>query len=174
MRQNFFSALQKPWSRILAQCRGLRGDSGSALWELALIISFLGVPLLLGTADIATLCYDAIEVQNAANAGAMFAMYSTGDASSTTGIMHNAQNEAPDFGTNLTVTSSESWLCILNMSAVPYTTQAAATAACTGAGNAPATLVTVQTSATVTLPFPVPGLASSYPLVGNSVQMVQP
>ena len=44
-------------------------DAGSALIELALMVGLLGVPLLLGTGEIAPLVYDSAEITNAAHAG---------------------------------------------------------------------------------------------------------
>jgi Flp pilus assembly protein TadG len=179
MKQAILSSLQKPWIRLLARCRGLRNEEGNALIELAVILCFLGVPLFAGTADMGVLCYDALEVSNAANAGAMYGMNNQGDAQSATGPANNARNDAPDFGTNLGVTTNTYWVCTLALGGTQYptstvTSQAAADALCTGTGNVAVMFISVTTTATAHMPFPVPGLPSSRTLTGTSVQMVQP
>jgi len=44
----------------MAQCRGLGGESGNALVELALAFSLLGIPLLLGTVEMGYVVYDSV------------------------------------------------------------------------------------------------------------------
>src|SRR5580658_5049500 len=88
----------------LALCRGLRDETGSALVELALMLAYLGVPLLFGIVYFGTLLFDNVEIVNAAHAGAEYAMRSSTFAEENTGIIAAAQNESSRLGSNLTVT----------------------------------------------------------------------
>lgn len=171
----------EPLSRILARCRALRDDSGQALVELAAVVAFLGLPLVLGTTQLAVVAYDTIEVNNAAIAGAIYGMYSTGHASSTTEITAAARGEASDFpGTTLTVTPNFYYACS-NSIAGPYPiteytgSNAAkdAAKACTGGSNHAVPFIQVQTSATVTPFVSLPGLPKSWPITSTAVQEVQ-
>lgn len=175
----FFSLLAAHWPRVSrspAGRSGLRCESGNALVELAVIVAFLGVPLLLGTAEMALVVYESIEISNAAHAGAAYAMQSLTYASNTTGITSAAQDEAPDFGTSLSVTPATFYACSAAIDGTRYTgtnAQTSATNACTGGSNHPLEFVQVNTSAVVTPPIHLPGLTSSFTLTGCSVMEVE-
>lgn len=62
MDQPDVHCLRSLWLRLLARCKGLRGESGNAMIELALIISALGIPLVVGVSDMGFAVYDSIEV----------------------------------------------------------------------------------------------------------------
>jgi hypothetical protein len=173
-------SLLNPWSRILVRCKGLRGESGNALLELAFIISFLGIPLLLGTAQMGSLIYYSIEVTNAANAGAMYGMMAPSFAANTAGITTAALNDAPDFtSTTMTVTVNYYWACSSTISGpypiTEYNTQAAAQAVCPDwpSVNHDVPFIQVQTSATITPLIHCPGLANTSTLNATAVQEVQ-
>ncbi|MDP9051536.1 MAG: pilus assembly protein [Acidobacteriota bacterium] len=161
---------------LRARLRGLRGESGSALIELALVVGILGVPLLLGTAQMGVLGYDSIEITDAANAGALYGMQSATYASNNSGITTAAQAEATDFGTQLTVTPTNYWVCATAMTGTQYSGtngQSNATAACTGAGNRAVQFVQVNTSASVTPVVHWSVLPASLTLNGKAVMEVQ-
>ena len=73
--------------------------------ELALCMPVL-LMFLFGAADLGRVFFAAIEVANAAAAGAYYGSYSTSNMTNTTGIATAASNEAPDLS-NLTVASSQ-------------------------------------------------------------------
>jgi Flp pilus assembly protein TadG len=145
--------------------------------ELALVCSLLGIPLLLGTAEMGTVVYYSVEVTNAANAGALYGMQNSTDAASSSGITTAAQGEAPDFGSSLTVTPTVYYACSLAAGGTQYPvaqyTLAQATAACTGTNNHPVEFIQVLTSATATPAVHCPGLPKTFPLGGTSVQVVE-
>lgn len=141
--------------------------------ELALILSFLLGPLLLGTSDMATVFYGSIEIANAAHAGAMYGMTSSTYASDTSEIKTAAQTEASDFGSNLTVTPTVYYACSSALSGTQYSTQSAATSACTGTGNHPLEFVQVVASAPVTPPTHFPGLPATVTLSSTSIMEVE-
>jgi Flp pilus assembly protein TadG len=154
----------------------LKCERGSALVEVALIVSLFGIPLLIGTSEMGFLGYDSMEVSDAASAGASYAMNSATYAANTAGITTAAQTEAPDFGTALTVTTSNYYACSLALSGTQYTgasAQANATAGCTGTSNHPVQLVSVGTSATVTPKVRCPGLPATFTVTGSSVMEVE-
>lgn len=153
--------------------RLLRGEAGTSIVELALILGFMGAPLLLGTAQVGFLVYDSIEISNAAHAGAMFGMMSNANANNSTTITTAAQSEASDFGTNLTVTPTVYWACSAAEGGSQYSTSAAATTACTGSTNHPLEFVQVAVSASATPPIHLPGLPASYTLSSTSVMEVE-
>jgi Flp pilus assembly protein TadG len=156
--------------------RLVRADSGSALVEVALIVSLFGVPLLIGSAVLGQVTYVSIEVTNAAHAGAMYGMQSAVFAANTSGITSAAQAEASDLGTNLTVTPTTFYVCSAAVTGTKYTgasAQANATAGCTGGTNHPLEFVQVNTSATVTPNIRMVGLPTSFALTGVSVMGVE-
>jgi Flp pilus assembly protein TadG len=155
---------------------GLRGESGGALIELALVVGLLGVPMLLGTAEMGMLAYDSIEVTDAANAGALYGMRSSTFAANTSAITTAAQTEAADFGTRLGVTPSTFYVCSTAVTGTQYTgtnAQTNAQTACTGGSTHALEFVQVLTSVTVTPPILCPGLPNSWTLHGASVMEVE-
>ncbi|MGA7339002.1 MAG: TadE family protein [Terracidiphilus sp.] len=167
---------------IRARCEEGSGESGNSIVELALVVSIFCTPVLLGTADMATLVYDSIEISNAAHAGAMYGMMGSNVAVDTTDITSTAKGEASDFPSgNLTVTPTSYYACSANQGGTQYTgsgsqataaADATATAACTGTNNYPLEFVQVQVSAPVTLPFACCGLPASITLNSKSVMEV--
>jgi Flp pilus assembly protein TadG len=162
---------------MAARCRGLGGESGNALVELALVFALLGIPMLLGTVEMGTVVYDSVEISNAANAGALYGMQNATDAASSAGITTAAQAEAPDFGSSLTVTPTTFYMCTSAVGGAEYSTgsytQAQATAKCSGTGNHALEFLQVLTSATATPPVHCPGLAKTFTLGGTSVMEVE-
>ena len=154
----------------------LRGELGSSMVELAMVVSLLGTPLLLGTAEMGLVVYDSIEVSNAASAGAYYGMQSSTFAGNTSGISTAAKAEAADLSNSLTVSSSTYYACSANIAGTQYTgtnAQASATSACTGTGNHPLEFVTVTASNTVTPGIHLPSLASSFALSHTAVMEVE-
>jgi Flp pilus assembly protein TadG len=174
---------QRRWSRILRHCGDLCGESGASLVEVALILSFFGVPLLFGTSDMATLVYSSIELSNAAHVGAMYGMVSSNAASEIANITTAAQNEATDFVTSqgastLTVTPTSYYACSVAEGGTQYPNTAAgltsASSACpTSAVNHYLLFVQVVVSGPVTLPFSCCGLSSTITLSSKSVMEVE-
>jgi Flp pilus assembly protein TadG len=162
---------------MLARCRSLGGDSGDALVELALVFSFLGIPLLLGTVEMGYVVYDSVEISNAANAGALYGMQNSAYAASNAGITSAAQVEAPDFGSSLTVTPTTFYVCTSAVGGAQYSTtsytQAQAAAKCTGTGNHALEFLQVLSSATATPPVYCPGLPKTFTLGGTAVMEVE-
>ncbi len=158
------------------RCRDLRRTEGSALIEIALILSLLGIPMFLGTAQLGTLVYDSIEVSSAAHLAASYGAQSATFAANSSGMITAAQTEASDFGTGLTATPTTFYACSIAISGTRYTgsnAQSNATSACTGAGNRALEFVQVATSVAVTPSIRCPGLPSTYTLTGLSIMEVQ-
>jgi Flp pilus assembly protein TadG len=164
------------WLRLSMSCVGLRRERGDALVELALVLSLLGVPLLIGTADMGFVVYDSIEVANAAHAAALYGMQSSTYAANSSGMIAAAQAEASDFGTALGVTPIPYYACSSAIGGTQYTgsnAQANATSACTGGTNHALEFVQVNTSVTVTPPIHLPGISKSFTVAGSSVMEVE-
>jgi Flp pilus assembly protein TadG len=170
------SRLRSLFSRVVTHCRLLRGQSGSAVVELAVVVSLLGVPLLLGTGQMGLVVYDSIEVSNAAHVGAEYGMQSLTYAANTANIVAAARAEASDFGSSLSVTPTVYYACALAVGGTQYTgsnAQANATAACTGGYNRAVEFIQVNTSIAVAPPVHCPGLPTTYTLTGTSVMEVE-
>lgn len=168
-------ALHVPLGRDRKQCQGRRlwrEDRGDALVEMALVISMVLFPLLVGTVELGVLVYDSIEIANAAHAGAMYGMMSSTYAANSTGIQSAAQGEASDFNSSLGVQSSVYFACSSAPAGTQYSTQSTATAGCTGSSNHSLQFVKVTTSATISPPIRCPGLPTSLTLRGSSVMEV--
>jgi Flp pilus assembly protein TadG len=154
----------------------LGGDNGGALVEMAMVVAFLGAPLVLGTAEIGSLVNDSIEISGAANAGALYGMRSSTLAADTAGMTAAAQSEASDFGAKLTVTPMAYYACSLAVDGTQYTGTNAltnATTNCTGGSNHPLEFIQVSTSAVVTPAVQCPGLPKTLKVAGFAVMEVE-
>jgi Flp pilus assembly protein TadG len=154
-----------------ARCRPLREEDGSALVELGLFLSIVGVPLLLGTVYFGIVLVDSIVVANAAQAGAEYAMTSATNAEDNSNIIAAGQADAANSGMSVppTITPSIFYACSSAINGTQYSTQAAATAACTGGVSH--TLEFVQVIATATV-API-GLRKSITLSSTSILEVE-
>jgi Flp pilus assembly protein TadG len=158
----------------LARCRELPSESGNAVVELALVVSFLGAPLMFATVDLSTLFYDSIEISNASHSAAMYGMFSASHAGQTSTMTTIAQADASDFvAANVTVTPTIFYACSNAQGGTQYSTSSAASSACTGSGNQALEFVQVVVSAPVTLPFSCCGLPASPSLSSTSVMQVE-
>lgn len=159
--------------RRTARWRGLDNENGAAIVEFALVLSLVCVPLIYGIVSAAQAVYASIEVSNAAHAGADYGMQSLTAAADNTDITTAAQNEAADFGSNLTVTPTTFWACSTAIGGTQYATQSAATTACTGGSNHALFFVQVVASVTVKSPVACCGLPPTYSLSSTSVMEVE-
>ncbi|HKO19084.1 MAG TPA: TadE/TadG family type IV pilus assembly protein [Acidobacteriaceae bacterium] len=148
-------------------------ESGSALIELALTLSLIGLPLLFGTIYSGVLVFDNIEIANAAHAGAMYGMQSSTYASDTSGMTSAAQAEAPDLATGLVVTPTAFYACSAAIDGTQYTTQSDATAGCSGGSNHALEFVKVTASYVATPFASIPGMQRSVTVSGVSVMEVE-
>jgi Flp pilus assembly protein TadG len=169
-------APKSAFALVLLRLSGLRCESGSSMVEMAVILAFLGLPMILGTAQMGLLIYDSIEISNAAHAGAEYGMQSLTFASDTANIKAAAQTEATDFGTSLTATPTTYYACSAAIGGTRYTgtnAQSNANSACTGGSNHALEFIQVVTSASVTPAIHLPGLPSSYTLSATAVMEVE-
>ena len=148
-------------------------ETGSALIELALILSLVGLPLLFGTIYTGVVMFDEIEISNAAHAGAMYAMQSSTYASDTTGITTAAQAEAPGLTEGLAVTPTIYYACSIAIDGTQYQVQADAAGACTGGSNHALEFVKVTVSYVATPFARIPGMQRSMTLNSVSVMEVE-
>ncbi len=163
-------------SRMLARSETMRGESGNALIEIALLFSMLAVPMMLATSQLGLLAFESIEVSSAANAGAAYAAQSITYAADTTGTVAAAQAEAADLGSSLTVTPTSYYVCSLAPGGTQYTgsnAQSNATAACTGNYNRAIQYVRVETSVSVLPLVKSTWLPNSFTLTSTAVTEVQ-
>lgn len=147
------------------------GEKGSALVELALSMPLLAL-ILLGAAELARIAYAAIEVSNAAHAGAMYAA-STGAVSDTGGITNAADADAANLlGTNaVSVTSVTTSCTCANTAYTPSSCSDNST--CQTGNTSMVTAVTVNTQSTYSPLIRIPGwTASTFTLTGTSTQVV--
>jgi Flp pilus assembly protein TadG len=144
-------------------------ESGQSLIELALCMPLFLV-ILLGSVEMANIAWDAIQVNNAARAGAQYASQSTINAA--TGNLANIQqaveNDAPTI-TFSSITSSQPCVCV---DASGSTTAFACTQAACVSPNVIMDFVQVNAQATVKPVFHYPGLPASYILKGQATMGV--
>ncbi len=160
-------------SKVRPCTRPFIAESGGALVELALCVPLIVAPLLIGTAETGIALYDSIEVSNAAHAGTAYGMMSSTFAADSNGMTAAAKAEAADLGSLINVTPTSYFACSQSIAGTQYSTQAAANSACTGASNHSLEFVQVITTATVPIPFRVPGLPTSFYLAATSVMEVE-
>src|ERR1700749_1930279 len=84
-------------------------DQGGALVEVALVASFILLPMMLGAFELGRIAHYAVEVQNAARAGASYGAENVSNAGSAT-VTQAAKNDAPDL-TGLTATPGSACVC---------------------------------------------------------------
>jgi Flp pilus assembly protein TadG len=160
-------------------------SSGSALVEMALVAP-LFLLLITGGFELGRVAHFAIEVQNAARAGAAFGSVNQGNAAATTSITKAAQNDAPDLS-GLTATPGTACVCeTLTSGSTPTYSPSSGTVSCTdptivACSGSSGTVtyrvvsyVTVSTQATINPVFNVTALPGSYTLHGYSVMRVLP
>ena len=153
--------------------RARSDETGSALIELAMALSFLGIPLLLGTIYVGMLLFYSTEVANAAHAGALYGMQSSTFAADSDGITSASQSEATDVGASLNVAPAIFYACSSAIDGTQYTTQAAATTACTGGSNHALEFVQVTASYGVTPFARIPGMQKTITVSTTSVMEVE-
>lgn len=146
----------------------IMGSSGQALVELALVMAFGSVLLMVGfgVVEFGQVIYYSIEVAGAAKAGVEYGGQSTTNANDTTGIQNAAAAAAPDLS-SMQTSSSVTCRCAADNSTVTCP----GTGLCASAEGVVKSSVTVNTSVTVTPPlrlrwFP----ASNFTLTGKATQ----
>ena len=148
----------------------VRGDSGQSMLEVALCLPLFFL-LILGTAEIANIAWSAVQVQNAARAGAQYGAQNRAAASDSASITTAAKNDAPRL-TTMQVTPTESCKCINTTTGADSGKSCATITAC----PTPYLIteqVQVNTSAAVTPIFHYPGLPASYTLKGQAIMDVE-
>ena len=150
------------FSHLLAWIRRARPDheAGQALVETALVFPLL-ITILIGSAEMARVAYAAIEVSNAARAGAQYGAQNGYTANDTTGISTAASNDASNL-TGMTTTSSYTCVCSDGTASTCQATD------CTNT-QIEQTL-TVNTSVTYDPLIHLPGLPKTYTLKGQAIQ----
>jgi Flp pilus assembly protein TadG len=140
-------------------------EKGQAMIEFALLLPVLLV-LLLGIIEFGRAAYYAIEVADAARAGAQYGSQSLADAANPGNITAAAQNNAQDMGGALTVNAPQT-ACVCPGGGVAGSREAAL------AGCYPLVYLTVTTTYNFTPLFNYPGLPTTYNLTGSSTLPVQ-
>jgi Flp pilus assembly protein TadG len=154
--------LRKRGFRVPAHLNRLRSESGDAMVELSLSLTLLTL-VLVGTAEAGSLAYSAIEVSNAAHAGAVYGSQSHATADDVSGMQTAATQDAPNVS-GITATASRFCQC-----------SGAGTSTCAVtdcSGSRIVEYVQVNTTATVTPSIKVPGSPSSYTFTGKAIMRV--
>jgi Flp pilus assembly protein TadG len=141
-----------------------RGNGGQALIEMAVTLPFL-LLLLIGAFELARAGYAAIEVSNAANAGAQFGALNNSNSVDTTGIQTAASGDAPNIALG-TTSSSISCICSDGSASTCLSTDCSSSHI--------EHILTVQTHANFDPLIHWPGVPNSFPLTGRAVRKVLP
>ncbi|HUX44803.1 MAG TPA: TadE/TadG family type IV pilus assembly protein [Terracidiphilus sp.] len=83
------------WMRRMSSFRLVKSERGQSLIELALVLPLL-LTILLGTTELGRMAYAAIEVSDAAGAGALYGSQNLFTASDTSGMQQASTNDAAD------------------------------------------------------------------------------
>jgi Flp pilus assembly protein TadG len=147
-------------------------DMGQAIVELALTVPVLLV-LLVGAAEFGRLAYYAVEVSNAARAGAQYGAQSSITASDFTGMVTAAQRDAANVTLTATGTTATA-LCACSDEPNPPTATSAcsSTFSCSGSARI-IEYVQVNTQATITPIFKYPGLSKTFIVSGQTILRVE-
>lgn len=163
----------------------LRDNRGAALVELA-VTTPLFVLLMMGALELGRIAYFAIEVENAARAGASYGAVNIGNANLTTTIQQAAKNDAPDVSDLIVVSPGSLCVCeTINPSTnAPSFSPSSGTTSCTSSTITSCTAdsstsiqsvveyVTVSTSASIDPLIHLPGLPTTYTLSGYSAMRI--
>lgn len=162
-----------------------RDNRGSALVELA-ITTPLFLLMIMGSLELGRIAYFAVEVANAARAGASYGAVNLGNANLTSTVQQAAKNDAPDVSNLIVVSPGSQCVCeTINPSTnSPSFNPSSGTTSCTSTTITSCTAdsatsiqkvveyVTVSTSANVDPMVHIPGLPSTYSLSGYSALRV--
>jgi Flp pilus assembly protein TadG len=146
--------------RIGLVARLQKETAAQSLIETALVVSLFAL-LLVGTAELGRVAYAAIEVSNAARAGAAYGAQNGSTAADSTGIATAAANDAANLSGVIT-TSSYSCICSNGTSST-----------CTPGDCSTSHIeetVTVNSQVSFDPLIHLPGLPTTYTLKGKAVQ----
>lgn len=149
-----------------------RTESGQSLIELAVSLPLFLV-IIAGTAEMANIAWAAIQINNAARAGAQFASQNHANAVDTTNITQTAKNDAPSI-TNMQVTSQQTCTCV-DSTGTAGTPDPGCTTTTTTTCPSPNTImiaVQVNTQAAITPFMHYAGLPASYTIKGRAIMGV--
>lgn len=141
-----------------------RSETGQALTELGLILPVF-VLMLLGSVELARVAYAAIEVSNAAHAGAQYGAQSFIYMNDTTGIQNAATNDAA----NITLASTTP---TLTYTCSDGTTPTGSPLVCASSTATVEAILTVVSTTNFDPFFHIAGLGTTFALKGRDQQMV--
>jgi Flp pilus assembly protein TadG len=148
-----------------------RFDRGVSSLEVALMLPFL-LLLLMGVLDFGQLFYLAIEVSDAARAGAQYGYQNSTTQMDTSGMIAAAEDDAVDVPTWGTNVATYGCMCSdgTDQSQIAASTSSCAIqpSSCTSKGTQLVNYVQVQTQAIYAPILPLPGLPSSITLNGKA------
>jgi Flp pilus assembly protein TadG len=144
---------------------GVRSNTGQSLVELALMFPIF-IILLIGAAEFGRLAYAAIEVSNAARAGASYGSLSRYRAADLSDIELAATQDAGNL-TGVTATATDFCACSTGGTITCLT----ALTTCPSPARVIA-YVQVNTSASFDPLFHLPGLPTTFPLAGQAIMRV--
>jgi Flp pilus assembly protein TadG len=147
-------------------CRCLRHTVGQAMVELALLLPIFFL-LIIGAAEFGRLAYAAIEVANAARAGAAYGAQNHITASDTANIQLAATTDGSNIA-NITATSTNFCSCSTGGS-VSCTN---ALAACPSPAHI-IEYVQVNTTASISPIFNYPGISKIFTVSGQAIMRVE-
>jgi Flp pilus assembly protein TadG len=155
----------------LKEQKVLSSECGSAIVEVALVATFILIPLLIGAIDFGRAFYISIEVANAARAGVQYGSQNEVALHDTTNMIKVAQAEAPDVSTTCGAGTNACWVAtypqaIFGCELSDGTSVTPNSTSCNSVTKHPVDFVMVTTKVTYTPMFNIFGLFP--PLTLNS------
>jgi Flp pilus assembly protein TadG len=160
--------------------RRLKSERGVSTVEVALMLPFL-LLLLMGVVDFAQMVHLAIEVSNAARAGAQYGYQNSATQADAPGMIAAAEDDAADVTTWGANTASYGCMCSDGTEQIQMASSSSGStsgsssqcstppSSCTSKGTQLINYVEVQTQATYTPLFPWPAVPSSITLNGKAM-----
>lgn len=157
------------WKQGIAGClrEAAESESGANLVELALLLPLM-ILMFLGVAEVGSIFYMSIEVNNAALAGAAYGAQSNITAADTAGMARVAQQDASNVPG---LTASATYYCACSTTAGALTNLASCSSTCT-AGSHEVIFVKVNTSATFSALSKFPALPNPFTTSGQAIMRV--
>lgn len=157
--------LRRSWRRLRDTMQSMRGDRrGVAAIEFAIMVPTL-IMMTVCTVDLGMGIYTNMQVQDAAQAGAQYAIVHGFDANSISTVVSNATGQSG-------ISASPAPVQYCGCATAAGVTNVTCGAACP-AGAVSGTYVQVSTQATYTTILPYPMIANSFTLTAQSAVRVQ-
>lgn len=147
------------------------GEIGSALVELALVLSVL-IVVLVGAADFARAFYQAMELSAAARAGAQYGALNAANSANTSGMKSRAVSAAPNIPSFATSDVAAGRTCYCANTSASFGSAVSCTSTCSS-GNHLVVIVTVTATKRFSMLTSITPFQRTYTVTRNASMRLQ-